>query len=52
VLFKFLAVAGNVGFPMLEFALAASLERFCVSHRPRSVNGFWAKPISARSAVS
>lgn len=52
VLFK-RVVAGNIGFPMLGFVLlAASVERFCVFHRPRNVNGFLAKPISARSAVS
>jgi len=46
-------VAGNTGFPMLGFALlAVSVERFCDVHRPRSDNGFLAKPISARSAVS
>jgi len=46
-------VAGNIGFPMLEFALlAVPVERFCDTHRPRSDNGFLAKPISARSAVS
>lgn len=52
MLFK-LVVAGNISFPILEFALlAVSVERFCVSHKPRNVNGFLAKPISARSAVS
>jgi len=52
LLVKFV-LAGNIGLPILQRALLAVLvEDFCVSHKARSVNGFSAKPISVKSAVS